>query len=97
MARIGTPWYPLPDTRTEREFGLSPLGSTDAPLSCLIADRAYDGDTFRAWLAWKGIEVVIPARGRRTNPTVHTSERYKARNIVERSLAQTLAARGYPL
>ena len=31
---------------------------TDAPLPCLIADRAYDSDGFRAWWAQRGIEAV---------------------------------------
>ena len=35
---------------------------TAAPLPCLIADRAYDRDGFRAWLAPQDIEAVIPAR-----------------------------------
>lgn len=42
-----------------------------------IADRAYDVDALRAWLAQQGIEVVIPARGRRTNLWPHDPERYE--------------------
>ena len=41
---------------------------TDAPRPGLIADRAYDRDDFRAWLAQRGIEAVIPARRGRLNP-----------------------------
>ena len=59
---------------------------TDAPQSCLIADRAYDSDAFRAWLAQQGIKVVIPVRTRRTNPQPHDLERYQARNAVERGI-----------
>ena len=63
---------------------------TDAPRSCLIANRAYDGDAFRAWRAQRGIKAVIPARNGRTNPQSHAPERYPARNAVERPrLAQT--------
>ena len=58
----------------------------DAPLSCLIADRAYDHDGFRAWLAPRGIEAVIPARRGRLNPQPHDPERYQARNAVERGI-----------
>ena len=58
----------------------------DAPLSCLIADRAYDNDGFRAWLAQRGLEAVIPARRRRLNPQPHDPERYQARNAVERGI-----------
>ena len=45
---------------------------TDTPRSCLITDRAYDGDAFRVWLAQQGIEAVIPARKGRTNPSPTT-------------------------
>ena len=58
----------------------------DALRSCLIADRAWDGDAFRAWRAQKGIEAVIPARRRRTNPQPH-DPRYQARNAVARGLS----------
>ena len=59
---------------------------TDASLSCLIADRAWDGDAFRAWLAPKGIKAAIPARHRRTNPQLHDPARYKARHAAARGL-----------
>ena len=44
----------------------------DALLSCLIADRAYDGDAFRAWRAQRDMEAVIPARRGRTDPSLTT-------------------------
>ena len=54
-----------------------PRGSLDRPpLPCLIADRAYDRDAFRVWLAQRDIEAIIPARRRRTNPQPHDPERY---------------------
>ena len=59
---------------------------TDAPLPCLIADRAYDSDGFRAWRAQRGIEAVIPARRGRIHPQPHDPEKYKARNAVERGI-----------
>ena len=59
---------------------------TDAPLPCLIADRAYDRDGFRAWWAQRGIEAVIPARRGRTHPQPHDPEKYKARNAVARGI-----------
>ena len=61
---------------------------TGAPLPCLIADRAYDGDDFRTWLAQRGTEAVIPARKGRTNPQPHDPELYKARNAIERGIGQ---------
>ena len=59
---------------------------TDAPLPCLIADRAYDRDGFRAWWAPRGIEAVLPARRGRTHPQPHDPEKYPARKAVERGL-----------
>ena len=41
---------------------------TDTPRPCLMADRAYDGDGFRAWRAPRGTEAVILARKGRTPP-----------------------------
>ena len=81
--------------RRGRSLGLSVMGGprydhtlgkdgTDASLSCLIADRAWDGNAFRAWLVLKGIKAVIPARHRRTFP--HDPARYKARHAVARGL-----------
>ena len=59
---------------------------TDTPRPRLKADRAYDGDPFRAWLAQRGAEAVIPARKGRTNPQSHDPEPYRARNAIERGL-----------
>ena len=56
---------------------------TDALLPYPIADRAYDRD---AWRAQRDIEASIPVRRRRTNPQPHDSERYPARNAVERGI-----------
>ena len=71
---------------------------TDAPLPYLIADRAYDSDAFRAWLAQRGIEAVIPARKGHTNPSP------TPRNGTKRatpwngdSAGSVVAARGHPL
>ena len=57
---------------------------TAAPLSRL-ADRAYDGDAFRAWLDQRGIQAVIPARAGRLDPQPCDPEAYLARNAVARS------------
>ena len=51
-----------------------------------MADRAYDGDDFRAWRAPRGTEAVLPARKGRTNPQPHDPERYQARHAIERGL-----------
>ena len=43
-----------------------------APRSGLNADRAYDGDALRAWRVPQGWETLMPARSRRTNPSLTT-------------------------
>lgn len=53
---------------------------TDAPLPCLSAAWAYDGDAFRAQWTRQGIEAIIPARARRTHPRSHDPARYRPWN-----------------
>ena len=56
----------------------------------LIADRGYDSNPARIWLAEHGIEPIIPAR---SNNTVATHQdgrklrRYRRRWLIERSIA----------
>ena len=72
---------------------------TVTPRPCLMADRAYEGDAFRAWRAQRGTEAVIPARKGRTNPPAprpRTVQGAQGRGTGPR-LAQGVAARGHPL
>ena len=86
--RQGRPWHlrvtggPRHDSTQARALG----EDCDAPLSCLIADRAWDNDGFRAWLAPRDIEAVLPARRGRLNPQPHDPERHPARKAVARGL-----------
>lgn len=50
---------------------------------CLLADKAYDSDSFRNKLDEIGCAAVIPARTKRTNPQQHDRDLYKARYVVE--------------
>ena len=59
---------------------------TDTPRSCRIADRAWDGNAFRAWRAQQDTEAVMPARRQRTNPQLYDPERYPARSAREQGL-----------
>lgn len=52
--------------------------------SIRISDQSYGVDAFRAGLAQRGIQAVIPARVRCLDPQPCDSEAYKARNAVER-------------
>lgn len=66
------------------------------PLSRLIADRAYDGDAFRVWLAQRGIQTVIPARAGHLDPSPCDSGR-RTKRATRSRLAQEVTARGHPL
>ena len=49
-----------------------------------MADRAYDVDAFRPWLAPRGIQAVIPARTGRLDLQSCDPEAYPARHAVAR-------------
>lgn len=48
----------------------------------VIADKAYDIDRIRAYLAFRA-EAVIPAKSSRSQPIPHDAELYKERHLVE--------------
>ena len=50
----------------------------------LIADRSYDANKLRQWLAERGCQPVIPPNPTRKNPAVYDRAAYKARNLIER-------------
>jgi transposase len=52
-------------------------------LRCLLADKAYDGDAFRAKLKERGCTAVIPPKANRTLPAAFDKDLYKARSAVE--------------
>ena len=64
--RLCVPGGPRPDRPQARALGAA---GTDAPLFCLIADRAQDRDAFRVGQAPQDIKAVIPARSRCTTPS----------------------------
>lgn len=56
----------------------------------IIADKAYDSDSFRDWLADRGIELVCPHRRRRKKPPTQDGRklrRYQRRWKIERSIS----------
>ncbi len=50
----------------------------------LLADRAYDSNALRAWLAERGALANIRAMPRRIEPPLFSHWLYKQRNLVER-------------
>jgi len=51
--------------------------------SCLIADKAYDSNSFRAELEARGCDAVIPSNRSRSVCLPYDKELYKARSEVE--------------
>jgi putative transposase len=51
--------------------------------TCLLGDKAYDSDAFRAALAEQSCEPVIPSNGSRAQKLPYDKERYKARSEIE--------------
>ena len=50
----------------------------------LIADRAYDANKLRQWLAERGCQPVIPPNPTRKHPAAYDHIAYRARNLIER-------------
>jgi transposase len=50
---------------------------------CVLGDKAYDSDDFRAALAEQGCVAVIPSNGSRAQKLPYDKELYKARSEIE--------------
>ena len=50
----------------------------------LIADKGYDADRLRRWLAERGAEAVIPSTTSRKRLIPYDAEVYRQRNLIER-------------
>ena len=50
----------------------------------VIADKGYDSDAFRAEVAARGAEAVIPPSGCRKHPPEYDRHLYRERNVAER-------------
>jgi transposase len=65
-----------------------PLLQVLAPTRRLIADKAYDADHLRQWLADRQIEAVIPARATRASVYPLNKPAYRRRNLIERAFGK---------
>jgi len=61
-----------------------PLVAAVAAPRRLIADKAYDAESFRNWLADRRIKAVIPSTASRTTPYPIDLKAYRRRNVIER-------------
>jgi transposase len=59
------------------------LGAVDKPKR-LLADKAYDADSFRNWLKHRKIKAVIPSTATRRTPYPLDQKIYRRRNVIER-------------
>ena len=50
----------------------------------LIADKAYDADRLRRWLAERSVTAVIPSTASRYKPYPLNQRAYRRRNLIER-------------
>lgn len=61
-----------------------PLLEVARPVKRLLADKAYDADSLRGWLAKAKIEAVIPSSAARRTPYSLDRKAYRRRNVIER-------------
>jgi transposase len=61
-----------------------PLLEGARPAKRLLADKAYDADSLRQWLASKRIKAVIPSSAARKTPYPLDCKAYRRRNVIER-------------
>lgn len=64
------------------------LLSAAAPITRLIADKAYDTNRLRSWLKQNNIEAVIPSIARRKPLIPYDRKAYRQRNLIERMFAR---------
>ena len=61
-----------------------PLLEIARPTRRLLADKAYDADSLRQWLAQKKVKAVIPSSATRKTPYPLDRKAYRRRNVIER-------------
>lgn len=61
-----------------------PLLGTVASPKRLLADKAYDADSLRNWLADRNIKPIIPSTATRRTPHPLDRRIYRRRNVIER-------------
>jgi transposase len=61
-----------------------PLLGAVTPPKRLLADKAYDADSLRTWLAERNVKAVIPSTATRRTPYPLDRRIYRRRNVIER-------------
>jgi transposase len=68
--------------------GAAQLLAMTEPSKELIADKAYDADHLRGFLQARGTLVVIPNKINRVNRYPFDQDKYKSRNVIERTIGR---------
>ena len=68
--------------------GAAQLLAATEPFGELIGDKGYDADHLRAFMASRGTLVVIPNKANRVRRYPFDPEKYKLRNVIERSFGR---------
>jgi transposase len=72
-------------TAGERHDSLTAKALLDGfQANAVLADRAYDNNDLRTFIAERGAEAVIPSTRSRTKPIPHDRNIYRDRNRIER-------------
>ena len=64
------------------------------PSQYLVADKGYDSNALRFWLAERGTTPVIPSKSNRKVPIEHDRTIYRQRNVIERKRCSVPTLRG---
>ena len=64
------------------------LLATAGRIKHLIADRAYDANSLRQWLAERRAKAVIPSTASRNRPIPYSKAIYRRRNVIERMFSR---------
>lgn len=67
----------------EADITLAPEVLEGVACGCVVADKAYDSDAFRALIAERGGQTCIPPRAARIAPLGYSKHTYKKRHRVE--------------
>jgi transposase len=73
----------MPGNVADITMAIPLLGAVDKPKR-LLADKAYDADSFRNWLKRRKIKAVIPSTATRRTPYPLDQMSYRRRNVIER-------------
>jgi transposase len=71
----------------EADVSHAPVVLEETEARKVVADKGYDSDPLRSWLAGRGISSCIPPRSNRTNPQPFSRVSYRKRHLVENFFA----------